>query len=380
MAVKLESLYNQIRDKYDVKLMTESCFDQTIGWTHIIEDKRFISLLHGDELIFNTGVPYESEEWLYDFIMQLHQQKAGGLVIGVKSNEHFSDIILDYCNEIRFPLFASTFDTPYIDIMRIFSTILLKNEQRDITLNAAMKNAIYYPEQTELYLNHLERYGFYNDMSYVTVILSCLSCKNAKGNQKFQSIQKALRFDFKNCIVLEENDQLAVIIGGEQIETVIKYFSELCGEDKRIYGGVGTKEIGIQNICQSLKYAKMTYELTETALPNNFLVYDNLGIFKLLSNVHESRIYSEFVQDILGTLLTYDEKNHTDYLHILKSYFDNDCSLIHTSQKLYCHKNTLSYKMNKIKEILGYDIHTNQNRTKIMVAYSVLELLQIKKR
>ena len=40
--------------------------------------------------------------------------------------------------------------------MRIFSEILLKNEHRETSLAAALKNAIYYPENEDSYLNPLE--------------------------------------------------------------------------------------------------------------------------------------------------------------------------------------------------------------------------------
>lgn len=76
----------------------------------------------------------------------------------------------------------------------------------------------------------------------------------------------------------------------------------------------------------------------------------------------------------LALILDYDAVHHTDYLHILEVYFDHDCSIIHTADALYCHKNTLSYKLNKIKELLDYDILTNENRTNIMLSFYILRL------
>ncbi|MGN1266964.1 MAG: helix-turn-helix domain-containing protein, partial [Dorea sp.] len=88
----------------------------------------------------------------------------------------------------------------------------------------------------------------------------------------------------------------------------------------------------------------------------------------------EEEIYPEFVQETLGALIQYDQKNGTDYLKILEAYFENDCSILHTAEKLYCHKNTLTYKLNKIKELLGYDILTNENRMKVMISFHLLKM------
>ena len=71
---------------------------------------------------------------------------------------------------------------------------------------------------------------------------------------------------------------------------------------------------------------------------------------------------------------SYDQENGTDYLEILIAYFENECSIINTAKSLYCHKNTMTYKINKIKDILGYDILDNENRMKIMISIHIMKL------
>ena len=67
MAVALKELYDEMAPRYGLVLQTESCFQKVIEWIHMIEDKQFIKLLRGNELILNTGVPYVSTEWLHDY-------------------------------------------------------------------------------------------------------------------------------------------------------------------------------------------------------------------------------------------------------------------------------------------------------------------------
>ena len=104
------------------------------------------------------------------------------------------------------------------------------------------------------------------------------------------------------------------------------------------------------------------------------MYYDELGIYKILADIKEPSIYPEFVKETLGALIEYDQMKHTEYMKILRAFFENDCSIMYTAQALYCHKNTLSYKLDKIKKILGYDILKNENRVKIMVAIYILRL------
>ena len=62
MAVELEYLYSKIPPQFNVKLHTNSCFDKTIAWMHTVEEIEFIPMLHGDELVFNSGLSGTSEE------------------------------------------------------------------------------------------------------------------------------------------------------------------------------------------------------------------------------------------------------------------------------------------------------------------------------
>ena len=79
MAVTLQELYEEIETMYDVRLVTDGCFHKMIEWMHVVENPEFISLLHGNELIFTAGLQYTSEEWLINFIKRLIDADAGGL-------------------------------------------------------------------------------------------------------------------------------------------------------------------------------------------------------------------------------------------------------------------------------------------------------------
>lgn len=374
MAVELEMLYREIKPNYDVRLCTASCFQKTISWLHMVEDVEFVPLLHGDELVFSSGLKYTSEEWLRKLVDILNDAHAGGLIVSLREGKTFSREILDYCNAIKFPLFSSSWDTPYVDIMHIFSVILLQNEQREINLTAALKNAIYYPQSEELYQSHFESHGFFRDMKYRVIILSCHTYDTENGNERMEQIEKALRFAMKNGIMYEEKGRLTILAAGYRTKDVYREFQQLCRQDSNIYVGIGTVVNRMKDIYISYEKAYMAYQLTKTAIPKNLLDYEGLGVYKILADVKEPEIYPAFVQETLGELLKYDRENGTEYIKILEAYFENECNIINTAAALYCHKNTLAYKLNKIKDILRYDILSNENRTKIMLSFYIRKI------
>lgn len=374
MAVELKDLYAAISPQYPVRLHTDSCFGKMIAWMHVVEDIEFIASLHGEELVFYSGLSCTSEEWLKRYITELDRHHAGGLIMSFRGEETFSQEIIDYCNEIRFPVFSAAWTTPYIDIMRLFAEILLKNEQRETNLIASFKNAIYYPENEGSYLSHFERNGFLRDMEYIVIIISCHTYDDEAGNARLDKIEKSMRFILEKMIAYEEHGRLIILAAGSALSRIQEEFGRLCRNDSNVYAGIGTVAEGVRDIHRSHENAYTAYQLTKTAIPKNLLYYDELGIYKILADTKEASIYPEFVQETLGELMKYDEENHTDYMEILEAYFENDCCAVHTAQALYCHKNTLSYKLDKIRRILGYDILKNENRVKIMVAIYIRRL------
>ena len=129
----------------------------------------------------------------------------------------FMDIsqdIITYCNEIEFPLFSATWKTLYIDIMRSFPVILLRNEQKQTNLSTALKNAIFFSDNEKLYVGLLEENGFFRDLNYNIIILSCNVYNTERGNEKLAQIQRGIHHILKKQVVYEENNRLVILTTG----------------------------------------------------------------------------------------------------------------------------------------------------------------------
>lgn len=374
MAVALEELYQEIEPLYDIRLVTDSCFHKIIEWTHIVENPEFIKLLHGNELVFNAGLQYTSAAWLLDFVKRLIEAGAGGLVLSLHDGKNYSQEVLDYCNEKQFPLFAAGWNTPYIDIMRLFAAVLLKNEQRETNLNTALRNAIYYPENEAAYIHYFEYNGFYRNMEYIMAVLSCNAYWEEDGNKRLQEIARELHYLLEHEIIVEENGRLLIMVSEQGKEHLKKVLQKICASDSRVYVGIGTEVSGLRELQESYEHAMTAYQLTKTAIETNILAYEELGLYKILSDIRHPELGERFIEEVLDSLIRYDEQNGTDYMKILEAFFKHDCSILHTSKAIYCHKNTLNYKMNKVKEILGYDIMSNENRARIITALYFMKM------
>ncbi|MCR5580341.1 MAG: helix-turn-helix domain-containing protein [Pseudobutyrivibrio sp.] len=81
--------------------------------------------------------------------------------------------------------------------------------------------------------------------------------------------------------------------------------------------------------------------------------YSTLGLGRLLYNIPieevETYLNNHIKIDILSGL-------DAETLNLLESFFDNDLSLAETSRKMFIHRNTLIYRLDKFADLTGYDV------------------------
>ncbi len=376
MSVKLEMLYQAIYPDFEVRLLTASCFDKKIDWFHMIENKEFIYLLHGGELIFNTSISTESDELQIDFINQIVSMDAHGLIVSCREENAFSESVIEHCNEIRFPLFFASWDTSYSKIMRRFSEILLDHERNETNLIAALKNAIFYPENDALYINHFERNGFYSNTPYIIAVIGPSLTKEASCELiSSKQFKNSLQYRFRQSLLYEEKERFILMTSDISLEDLKMELRLFCQMNPDIQIGIGHMVNQITALHSSYKNALLAFQMCNKVSFENPLCYDDLGVYQILANTKDSEIlYPAFIQNTLGKLILFDSENHTAYMQVLKDFFKNNCSITQTADATFYHQNTLKYKIKNIKEILGYDITTNENRLKIMLSLNMLEM------
>ena len=109
-----------------------------------------------------------------------------------------------------------------------------------------------------------------------------------------------------------------------------------------------------------------SYESALTAIntltngSENFALFDDLTLQLILSSVTDDT-RNHFLQKTISGLSTQD-------LDIIKVYFSEDMSLIRTCDKLYLHKNTLQYKLNRIHKITGLNPRKFQDAVLLYLA------------
>jgi carbohydrate diacid regulator len=63
-----------------------------------------------------------------------------------------------------------------------------------------------------------------------------------------------------------------------------------------------------------------------------------------------------------------------DYQELLQTFVKNNGSIKKTSEEYYIHKNTLQYRLNKLKDITGYDPRTIEGIVVLYIAFLIYKM------
>lgn len=102
--------------------------------------------------------------------------------------------------------------------------------------------------------------------------------------------------------------------------------------------------------------------------------YEKMGMRKILLAVDNLEVLKSFYAENLMKLKSYDNENGTDYMGFLRKYLEYDGSVQRVAEETFVHRNTINYKLENVKKILGNDMKTLEDRLNLLLAFYI-ELL-----
>lgn len=137
--------------------------------------------------------------------------------------------------------------------------------------------------------------------------------------------------------------------------------------------GIGTTVVGIRDLSRSLKEAQVALEVGKVFDTEKDIVsYDNLGIARLIYQL-PTTLCEMFLQEVFkrGSIDSLDQET----LFTIQRFFENNLNVSETSRKLFVHRNTLVYRLEKIKKFTGLDLREFDDAIVFKVALMVKKYL-----
>jgi carbohydrate diacid regulator len=137
--------------------------------------------------------------------------------------------------------------------------------------------------------------------------------------------------------------------------------------------GIGTPAMHLRELADRYKEAQVAIDVgkvfeTEKSIIN----YENLGIGRLIYQL-PTTLCEMFLSEIFkkSPLDSLDKET----LDIITKFFENNLNISETSRKLFVHRNTLVYRLGKIKKLTGLDLREFDQAIVFKVALMVKKYL-----
>ncbi len=109
------------------------------------------------------------------------------------------------------------------------------------------------------------------------------------------------------------------------------------------------------------------------------LAFEQTGAYRLLlSTMSENpRELQRFYAETVEPLVAYDEQYETDLVRTLETFLDADGNVAGTAQRLFTHRHTIYYRLERVRELSGLDVSSSDGREKLSLGLKAMRVLGI---
>lgn len=372
MKTQVKILYEYAEDKYHLRFHSgQKGLSNTVSWVYLAEDIHNIGFLKSGEFIITTGLFTENGIGLLEFIRAFAMKNCSAILINVGKYINLEDItpdIMEFCEVNKLPLFTMPWEVHLVEIMQDYCRLLLLDNQREDSLSAAFQSALYQAEVPVNILSTLNQYGFATNADYRMIVIRNL-------HDVTRATSPLNSYGLKYHIFLYNDLQILIYQTNQERISLSKMIDMICYCDSII---VGVSDIihSLTQVGQCCKRACFALAAAEFWKRTN-VIFDEMGIFQLLFHNLDTDLLQSIYKRSLGVLEKYDSEHGTDYLNTLRTFLLSDCNLIDTAARLYTHRNTIVYRIRKIKDLLGSELDNSVVKFDLLMAFYIKEYLSI---
>ncbi|NNU82819.1 GAF domain-containing protein [Geobacillus sp. BMUD] len=147
------------------------------------------------------------------------------------------------------------------------------------------------------------------------------------------------------------------------------------GASCRAFLGIGGKTASIRDYYFCYQQAVQALHVILHSFQGISLAFfDELGAYTVLHHLKELEAAKLFVDNYLGPLIRHSAERNVDWLQTIRVFLDCNGHLTETAERLYIHRSTLQYRLEKIEEMLGFSLSGAEQRFNLMMALKLYDL------
>ena len=197
----------------------------------------------------------------------------------------------------------------------------------------------------------------------------------------YEIIQSIVDENTKDYVIsISEQDIVVVkeVDKNESLEDFAKHILKTVKDDydSKVLIGISSVVESLKDLARAYKEARISLEVGKVFdIEQPIMSYENLGIGRLIYQL-PTTLCEIFLQEVFkkGSLESLDKET----LMTVQSFFENNLNVSETSRKLFVHRNTLVYRLEKIRKLTGLDLREFDHAVTFKVALMVKKYLTSK--
>jgi sugar diacid utilization regulator len=128
--------------------------------------------------------------------------------------------------------------------------------------------------------------------------------------------------------------------------------------------------------------ALLAVNVAEGDHDRSLIAFDDTGAYRLLlpamseDPAELQRFYAETVEP----LVAYDDQYDTDLVQTVEAFLEADGNVAGTAQRLFTHRHTIRYRLERVRELSGLDVGSTDGREKLSLGLKAMRVLGIAQR
>jgi len=124
--------------------------------------------------------------------------------------------------------------------------------------------------------------------------------------------------------------------------------------------------------------AFLTANVAETH-GGGLLAFEDIGSYRLLLPAlsEDPAELQRFFEETLAPIVAYDEQYESDLVHTLGTFLDSDGNVAGTAGRLFTHRHTVRYRLERVRELSGFDVSSSDGRERLSLGLKAMSVLGI---
>lgn len=210
-------------------------------------------------------------------------------------------------------------------------------------------------------------------------------------NRFFSGVKQVVRAHHENALLTPKSDNVIAFLppltsGSEKLLAVARATATKIRQTCKEILPELSVSVGLGRFHEDPAQTRRAYREAQSALQVSqrlgekgaIATFDDMGVYKLLLGALEEdpEEVRNFYEETIALVESYDREHKTDLVGTLESYLANNRSVAATAEALFTHRHTIRYRLGRINDLTGLDVHRSEDQEKLGFGLKAMRLLR----